>query len=220
MRRSLVICLAALLVVGSVSVAAADVIKGELMLAPRGGGYIPLGNYPIGGNFAYLNDKVRPGFGFGALVDKAATQKLSFGFEVGYNVSKIDAAELQDALKRQGVLIKPDFKWTTIELTVHARYHMRTSQPLSFFGHLGAGLYANKLSTDLIQTGTGGIQVDLPSSQTLTRFGINVGPGLLLRTGPYTRISLEAILHNVFSPGQMIRYLNITASLVFSLPPE
>lgn len=220
MRRNLVICLVALLVAGSVSVATADVIKGELMLAPRGGAYFPIGNYPIMGSFSYLNNKVKTGFSFGAMVDKVVTEKLSFGFEVGYNVSKINASQLTDALKRQGVLIEPDFKWTTIQLAVHARYHVRTSQPLSFYGHVGAGLYADKFATDLIQTGNGGIQVDLPSSQTFTNFGVNLGPGLLLRTGPYTRLSLEATLHNVFTPKQSTRYLNITASLVFSLPPE
>ena len=221
MRMKMVTGLVVALMTGMVSGAIADVIKGEVMIAPRGSLGIPVGDYPITGrDFSDLKNKVKTGYAFGALVDKVLTERVSVGAEVGYNVSKMNTTDLSNRLKQQGYDIEPDFKWKTIQLTGHARYHVLPTQSLSFFGHLGAGLYVNKFSTDYVQHGTGDVTVLVPSSQTFTNFGINAGPGLLLRTGPYTRLSLEAIIHNVFTPKQSTRYLNVTASLVFSIPPE
>ena len=219
MRCRLVTGLATLVVLGTISTAAADILKGELMIAPRVSVYLPVGDYPITGpNYSDYKDKVKIGFAFGALVDKVVTDKISVGVQVGYNISKMNTTVLRDAMKPYNA--EPDFKWKTMQLTGHVRYHLNPAQPLSFFGHLGAGLYVNKFSTDIIQRGTGAITVPVPQSQTFTSFGVNAGPGLLVRLSPSTRFTFEALLHNVFTPNQSLRYLNLTAGFVFSLPPE
>jgi hypothetical protein len=146
--------------------------------------------------------------------------RLSLGAQFAYNISAMRTAEVVDRYKLDVSKQEPNFTWKTLEVTGHMRYHLLPERPISFFAHIGAGVYLNKFSPSYIIHGSSDISVDLRRSQSKTNLGINAGPGMMLRLSPSVRLSLEALLHNVFTPMQTMRYLNVTAGLVFGLMPE
>jgi hypothetical protein len=221
MRGKLVTGLAIVLVMGLASAAAAGVVKGELLIAPRGSLSLPVGDYPITGRtYSFLNDDVKPGFAFGVLVDKMVSARLSVGAQFDYNISAMRTSEVVDALHLDVSKVEPDFTWKTLGVTGHVRYYFLPAQPVTFFAHIGAGVYVNKFSPSFTFHGSYGLSEDLRRSQSKTNLGLNVGPGMMLRLGPTTRLSLEALFHTVSTPVQNLRYLNVTAGLVFGLLPE
>ena len=84
----------------------------------------------------------------------------------------------------------------------------------------GLGVYVNKLSVEFRKIQGSGTTNDYPTSESLTDLGVSFGPGALLRITNDTRISVEAILTNVFSSGRNVRYLGFSVGMVFGVTPE
>ncbi len=221
MRFKSIVLLTLSIVLLGISPAAADVVKRELMIGIRGSLGLPIGDYPITGRtWSYLKDDVRTGWALGASVDKMVSRRVSVGGGLDYNSQPMRSTELRQSLHLQGYDIDPRFSWKTLAFTGHVRYYLMPEAAVNFFGHFGAGAYVNKFSTSYLVHGTNGMSQEVPRNQSKTDIGINAGPGMLVRLGPATRLSLDAILHNVFTRNQSTRYLNITAGIIFSILPE
>jgi opacity protein-like surface antigen len=221
MRGKLITGLAIVLVMGLCSAASAGVVKGELLIAPRGSLSLPVGDYPITGRtYSFLKDDVKTGFAFGAMVDMMVSGRLSVGAQFDYNISTLGTGDLHLPPAQGANSVEADFTWKTLEVTGHARYYFLPLQSVTLFAHIGAGAYLNKFSPSYIIYGSYDIPVESRRSQSKTSLGLNAGPGVMLRLSPTVRFSLEALLHNVFTPNQNMRYLNVTAGLVFGLLPE
>lgn len=221
MRVKLMVGVVLALAFGSVSPAAADVVKRELLIGPRGSLGVPVGDYPITGRtWSYLKDDVRPGWALGLIADKMVSHRFSIGAQLDYNFQPMRSTELRQSLQQQGYNIEPEFTWRTLQFTGHVRYYLTPQAAVNFFGQVGTGVYVNKFSTSYIVRGSNGMSQEVPRNQSKTDLGVNFGPGMLVRVGSNTRLSLDAILHNVFTKGQSTRYLNITAGIIFSIMPE
>ncbi|MBI5868048.1 MAG: outer membrane beta-barrel protein [candidate division Zixibacteria bacterium] len=221
MRCKLIVLLAVSIALLGGSPAAAEVVKRELMIGIRGSLGLPIGDYPITGRtWSYLKDDVRTGWALGASVDKMVSPSVSIGGGLDYNSQPMRSAELRQSLQQQGYNVDPQFSWKTLAFTGHVRYYLMPEAAINFFGQFGAGAYVNKFSTSYRVHGTNGMSQDVPRNQSRTDIGINAGPGMLVRLGPVTRLSLDAIFHNVFTKNQSTRYLNITAGIIFSIMPE
>ncbi len=201
------------------SAARAEILKGELIVTPKLSLGLPIGDYPVGELKGLIN--IQPGFAFGVLVDKVATEHLAFGGELHYNVNKVDASKISDALSPgDRDKYSPKFEWRTIQVTGHARYYFNPAASVNFFAHVGGGVYLNKFAQNAELTGTHGARVTERTSSTTTGFGFNTGPGLLVRLSPSVRLSAEALFNNVFTQTHATRFVNFTLGLVFRIPTQ
>jgi hypothetical protein len=220
MRSKWVTGLAVLMVIGTASGVAADVLKGELMFTPRFSLGIPVGDYPITGpGWREFRDDINVGFALGGMIEKVVSNRVSLGMQVNYNISTITVKDTAILNAMQRARTKPDLGWKTIQLTGHLRYHFSPASPVSFFAHVGAGLYMNKFSKNL-DIGGYGIVVTQKASDTRTDLGVSLGPGILVRLSPATRLSFEALLNNAFTKHNSTRFMNFTAGLVFRIPTD
>ena len=191
------------------------VAKGELLVGATGNWGLPVADYPT----AEFGDKVQSGFGFGAAVDKMLTDRISVGAELGVNINAFDQDFIADSLNT-GSRFTPDYNWRTMQLSGRGRYHLLPERTVSFFGQVGLGVYINKFSSNLNWDRANGVVTEMKRSDTRTNLGVNLGPGALIRVSQYARLSLEAILNNVFTSGKSLRFVNVSAGLTFHIPTQ
>ena len=194
-------------------VAGAEILKGELIVMPKISLGVPVGDYPVGQLKDWIS--INSGVALGVLVDKVASEHVSLGGELGYNVNKVDASKIQQKLSSTLPNYSPAFDWKTIQVSGHVRYFFKPAAPVNFFAHAGVGFYLNRFEQNLEVTGPHDAKETDPQSTTKSNFGVNVGPGMMVRLSPIVRLSVEALFNNVFTKYQNVRFINFTVGLAF-----
>ncbi len=215
-------------VLGSLSAGAelrAEVRQGEYLFGPYGLYSIPLDDYPSPKlddvPFIDLGSDVKASPGLAGAVDRVMTPNLTIGGEFKYYFGTVDEEVLSDFVwYHVNDLDQVEVLWRTVHFGARARYFINPERKLNPFLQGGLGVYVNKLSVEFRKIQGSGTTNDYPTSESLTDLGVSFGPGALLRITNDTRISVEAILTNVFSSGRNVRYLGFSVGMVFGVTPE
>lgn len=224
-QRRTILVMAVIGCIGFESGARADIRKGEFLFGPYGLYTIPTDDYPSPRlddvPYFEMGNKVDPGPGVAAAVDRMMSSRLSIGGEFKVYFSTVDEDVLQDFIDTHvaPALTEAEVTWRTVHLGARARYYLNPAKRVNPFLQAGAGLYVSKLRAEFRQARGNGSTNDFSRSQSTTDPGISLGPGVLVRISRDTRLSVDAIFTNVFSPERNVRYLGLSLGLIFGMIP-
>jgi len=208
--------------------AKAEVRKGEILFGPYGLFSVPLDEYPS----PRLDDvpvfdmgaDIEPGPGVSGAVDRMITDNFSLGGEFRVYFATVDEAILQDLLDFHSPtyegLDEVEVTWRTVHFGARARYYIQPERSVNPFLQAGVGLYVSKLKAEFRQIRSSGSTNDYARSESFTDPGVSFGPGALVRLSSTVRMSLDAIVTNVFTSDRNVRYLALSAGLVFGVTPQ
>lgn len=163
----------------------------------------------------------KTGFNAGGNLFFEITPNFLFGGRFAYNRWALNEEKLINDFNlylNDGTDITATGSASAIEIVPSVRImsSAREGSKIRFFGQVGAGLYLVNMETTI-----NSFWFNLIDYQTInvkdTRFGIDIGGGIILGGQSGNRFEIMPQYHIIFTEGEATRYFSVTLSALFNL---